>query len=124
MKMIIAVMALCFTFTAIAEEPIKPPVDSQALLTFLEQAKDLAVQTIDGVKKTDLIHGYLTPYYASRKNSQPSGSLVSFTVRETHRKEKLGEMEDRIIVIFHDEKEPEVKRIQIWLNQGIVGATR
>jgi len=120
----VVVAALCLAHVAVAAEPLTSPVDTQSLQVFLDQARNLVVEKIDGVKPTDLRSPYLAPYYASRTSDSPAGTLVCFTVRGSHRKEERGEMEDRILVIFREEREPEVKRIQIWLSEGIIGATR
>jgi hypothetical protein len=124
MARISLVVVLCLTLEAVAGEPIAPPIDSYELKRFLAQARDLAVKKTEGVDPADLTDGYLTPYYPSRKSVMPGGSLVSFTVRGSQRQEKLGESEDRILVIFPDGGEPEVKQITVLLRDGLGVRTR
>ena len=121
MRYFIAILFLCFSSLLRAA----PPADGTQLEAFLTEASRVATDTLPELKRQDLCFGYVAPYYASRTSGMPAGVLVSFTVRDSHKKEVLGITEDRVLVIYEDGRtKPRVKRTTIWLEEGLLGATR
>ena len=93
---------------------------STQLELFMKSAKDIALRKLPDIPAKDYSRGSISPFYSSRMNSIPSGVMVEFPIRGSHRVEKLGEIEDRVIIIYLDDNksEPEVKRIRAWLNEN------
>lgn len=122
MRTLFVITTLCLACVAFADDALQTPIPPLDLVVFLDRAKQLAVLEIEGIQKTDLVGGFLAPYYASRTSAGPSGVLACFTIRAS---QKNGS-EERVVVIFHEDanKRPEVKKLLVALNQGLPGIIR
>ena len=121
MRYFVVILLLCSSSLLRAA----PPADGTQLEAFLIEASRVATDTLPELKRQDLGFGYVAPYYASRMSDTSAGVLVSFTVRDSHKKETLGITEDRVLVIYEDgQSKPRVKRTTIWLEEGLLGVTR
>ena len=121
-------MVLCL-FLGLASvcraEPDSRAIASSDLVALVLRAKNLAAASFPDIPTKNLSGGYVSVFHASRMSALPDGVMVSFPIRGSHRTEKLGEMEDRIIVILHDDaaKKPDVKRVSRWLYEDSIALT-
>ncbi len=107
------------------EAPPQHPPSLQLYLR-INEAKKIAGQQIKDLDPKSLWQGSIAPYYSSRRSGLATGTVISFTVAGTHRTEKLGEMVEKVIVVFPDDPKEIVtaRRTRIWLREGLLGITR
>ena len=105
-----------------AEEPKNRTISSSNLSALIQHAKELAIAQMPDIPSKIYSRGSVSEYFASRMSCIPDGVMVSFLIRGSHRTEKLGEMEDLIIVIIHDHdaRKPEIKKVSRWLNEDSI----
>lgn len=119
-KKMLGVLSVClFIFTVGASEPRTQTPSSATLSALIDQARKLALTQLPDIPAKSYSKPSVSVYFASRTSGTPDGIMVSFPIRGSHRTEKLGEMEDRIVVIFYDDttRKPQVKKISRWLNE-------
>lgn len=102
-----------------AGEPSTQIPTSEIFTAIIEQARKLATSQIPDIPTKQYSKPSVSLFFPSRRSGSPDGVVISFPIRGSHRKEKLGEMEDRVIVIIYDDtsRKPEVKKISRWLNE-------
>jgi hypothetical protein len=118
-----SVVCLCLCLTSLsAGEPNKPALSSSSLSALIQHAKKLAITQMPDIPPKSYSKGSVSVYFASRTSGTPDGVMVSFPIRGSHRTEKLGEMEDRIIVILYDDtaRKADVKKISRWLYEDSI----
>ncbi len=122
-RYLFSIACLCLWLTPLsAEVPNNPTLSSSSLSALIQRAKELAFAQMPDIPPKSYSKGSVSVYFASRTSGTPDGVMVSFPIRGSHRTEKLGEMEDRIIVIFHDDttRKPDVKKISRWLYEDSI----
>ena len=117
----IITLYICLCSVSASEPNIQKPT-SATLTVLIEQARKLAISQFPDIPVKNYAKAIISVYFASRTSGGPDGVMVSFPIRGSHRKEKLGEMEDRVIVIIHDDdtRKPEVKKISRWLYEDSI----
>jgi hypothetical protein len=119
----LGVLSVClFIFTVGASEPKAQTPSSATLSALIDQARKLALTQLPDIPAKNYAKATVSVYFASRTSGTPDGVMVSFPIRGSHRKEQLGEMEDRVVVIIHDaaDRKPDVKKISRWLNEDSI----
>jgi hypothetical protein len=119
----LGVLSVClFIFTVGASESKAQTPSSATLSDLIDKARKLALTKLPDIPEKNYAKAAVSVYFASRMSGTPDGVMVSFPIRGSHRKEHLGEIEDRVIVIIYDDvdQKPDVKRISRWLNEDSI----